>query len=308
MLLLLLIMGEPKVDIYFYKQMGFVDCAYVSAYGVCIYELIDFVINYPEIWQGAIITDAHFFNHYHHVDFSIIVMSVFFMGIKRQHWKMSIFLAILACMILPSRTMQLFFLSFTILYIFRKKIIYLLKYLRVNKSSYWILAMTVLIVLLAYFWIFVLGKYFTIGEGHETLYNTSDYQRFESIIYAVSVIVKEKLLFCGVDTGKVYSELVNWLPFTTVLGSHNSALGMAVNYSLLFTGVYFYCLTKYIDKVMTDELFPFVISYFLCSCILHDMFVGTRGFLFVVALVIPWKRKKSKVLTTDECSEGICKF
>lgn len=293
-LLLLLLMKESKVELYFNKRIGFADWAYFGVYLICLFELVGFAIDYPEIWQGAIITDTFFFNHYHHVDFSIIIMSIFFIGIKRRYWKMSIFLAILACVILPSRTMQLFFLLYVILYIFRKKIIRILKYLRANKSFFWLFTMTFLVVILACFWIFVLGKYFSVGEGHDTLYNTSDYQRFESIIYAISVIIQEKLVFSGLDTGKVYSELVDWLPFSTVLGPHNSILGMILNYSLVFTGIYFGCLTTYIDKKMTDELFPFVVSYFLCSCILHDMFIGTRGFLFVVALVIPWKQKKDK--------------
>lgn len=245
------------------------DISYLTFYMVCLYELAKYTINNISVWNMRNYNPT-FFAGYQHVDFSVIVMIVFMIGMKRGFYALSLFLAASAWIILPARTMQLFFLLFAFCWLLREKMYTICVNCRlINKSFKWMLIFLFGSIAFSIFWLTVLGLYFRIVAGHEGLYDTSNFERFQSILYATEVIVKQKLIFRGLDSTVMYGVRLTgyiWRNFN-FLGPHNSYLSLVLVYSLAFGGSYMFGISKIIDQIFSPKMIPYIVPYLVSSAL-----------------------------------------
>lgn len=289
----------PLVDHYLEKenvcsysgiQINLIDYLYGILLVYSLFEILYFGISNIHVWQKRMEFNYQTFPFgYHHVDFSVIIMLVFMLGIKRNYYISSFILGILSMIILPSRTIKLFYLLFIICLIFRKKIYSISNYKLFDSCLKKFLWLIFGVIFISYVWIFVFDDIFFIVEGHQGLYDTSNYERFQTILYAIMVIVKKGLVLHGVDTSVEYCTLVNFKDWVVNLGPHNSFVSIFLFYSIFFGGMYLIILSKIIDNIYSEGTMMLIIPYLLCGCILHDMFIGIRILMFLTILFVPSK-------------------
>lgn len=288
--------------------------AYIAIWAVTMEQLIVYMYNNWEGWRFRIPTGRLcFLANYHHVDFSVIVICVFLLGAKRGYYVKSLILAVVSLVALPARTLQLFFILFLCCKIFQKQIFRIIDHKIIRNSFLWILLMVLGIAVFSVIWLFSLTKIYTIAEGHTGLYDTSNYERFRTILYALKVIWDKKLIVSGVSVMANYNTMTSFpslpnFPELASAGPHNTYVAILLNFSIMFGGIYLYWVSKIIDKVMSIEMIPYVIPYLLCGCILHDMLSGPRMLLYLAILILPFKRKKTiyNNYRKQNMSECIC--
>lgn len=273
-----------------------IDIAYFIMYIYCVYELVKYVIYNIDTWQIRYLNGGYqtFLHGYHHVDFSIIIAFIFMLGMKRGYLVPSCILAIVTSLILPARTWNLFIMLFIICWIFKKIIYRLTKLLIFNSSFKWFLWLFGAVAVFAFLWINVLNQSMEVVEGHTGLYDTSNFERFQSIWYSVLVIIKEKLLIHGIDLNNLYSNLTATYDWQMDLGPHNSYFSILLYHSILFGGTYLFMFSKIIDRSYSMDMIPYIIPYLLCACILHDMFIGLRFMMFTIVLLVPFRRGNNR--------------
>lgn len=290
------------------KKFTVLDAAYLVFYSVCLYELVKYTVSNISSWDIRH-SNPTFFLGYHHVDFSVIVMAVFMIGMKREFYALSIFLAASAWIILPARTMQLFFILFVVCWVFKEKMYAIsVKCKIINKSFKWMLIFFAGSIIFSFVWLSVLTLYFEVVEGHEGLYDTSNFERFQTILYAVRVIVKKRLYFNGLDSTAIYRErLIGsiWKGFDFA-GPHNSYVSLLLFYSVSFGGIYLFGLSKIIDQVFSSKMLPYILPYLVCGCILHDMLIGVRAVMFVTVLILPYREKKRELIKVCPIRFRLC--
>lgn len=264
-------------------------CAVLLA--ICFFYIIKYIIHYLPTWSDRINAEPDFMADYNHVDFSVVVMITFFLGLKRNYILPSYILLIITAIALPARTMKAFILCYcfcsfmggTIMKIYDKS-------MTLNKIYKWMIAMMVLIISVCYCWVNILPKYLRIQEVHEGLYDYSNYLRSKTILYSVQLILEKRLIFSGIYTSRPdYEYLIPNSLYSTSLGPHNSFLIILLNFSLVFGGLYLMWMSGMLDKFFDKKSMPFIISYLMCGLILHDMFMGIRMIYFLTALILPYK-------------------
>lgn len=284
--------------------ISIIDLIYYIFWIDVVGELIKYVLMYPDVLKGSIITEPVFWNHYHHVDYSIIISCVFFIGYKLRHRKLSIILAFLSILIIPARTLKLFFAVFVFVKIceyFSQRFDW--KGIRITPQRLFLtyLFVEICIIIFALIWILVLSNYFSVGEGHSGYYNQSEWERFNSILYSVHIIINQRLWVSGLDTSLTYSEILEKSRYAISIGPHNSMLNMCLHYSVFFTVIYIWVIFRNITKCkdFNDNL-AFLVAYLTCSLILHDMFISIRGFLFIITVFIPVRKLERKRIFFDD--------
>lgn len=271
------------------------DLIYFFFYSICIKELLFYAISHIETWEYRGHGAAQVFMcGYHHVDFSVVIMAVFMIGLKRGYCMASISLAIISSIVLDTRTMYLFYLLFGGFWIFKERIYKLcIKSKFLNRCYKWILFFIVSILILSSIWLFVLWQIYPVVNERGFLWDLSNLDRFKSIWYAFEIIMKKHLFFGGIDTTIPYETLLiaEGLEGMTI-GPHNSYFSLLLKYSIFFGGLYLYWISKYIDNVFSAKTVPYIFPYLICGCILHDMFLERRIMLFLLILLIPFRESK----------------
>ena len=283
---------EQKSDCCSIRKLYCLDSVCEVVWVLMMVELIKYAMKYSETWSFRLSTEADFWGIYHHVDFSVLTFLVCAILLKRRKYIESLILAGSAWFILPSRTLKMLLILCLIIYFLRNIIYNICNNSFLRHSIVWIFFLLVASFAFSYVWINYLGLFFSVVEGHEGLYDTSNLERFQTIIYAGKVIIKQNLILGGVDRGCIYSKIIKNLPYIVTNGPHNSYIAIILYYSVCFGGIYLFFISKVIDKYMSANLIPLVITYLLTACILHGMFEGPRGILFIAMLIIPFKPKK----------------
>ena len=259
---------------------------------LCYEQLARFAIHNIDMWQRRLNTPGQtFFAGYHHVDFSVVVFSAFMLGMKRGYTKLSFGLAAAAWIILPARTFRLCIISFFLCYIFRDLIYKICRRGIFRKSITWMIILVIGIIAFSYIWIFVLGRYLEVAEGHTALYDDSNFGRFQTILYSASVILHDRLFLNGLDLSKKYGLIVPDVPWAIDLIPHNSYYSLLLHHSVLFGGYYLFALSRCIDRFFSKKMIPYIIPYLLAGCILHDMFIGGRMIMYLIVLIVPFKNQ-----------------
>ena len=287
------------------KEFSFFDVIYFALYIWCVFELLQFAMSNLSNWTGRYNAEnATFSLGLHHVDFALITALVTAIGIKRGYYLSANLLAIVAWIILPARTFKLFYVLFLFGTFFRKWIYKIWRF--GGKTRRWMLLLIMGSFAFSWFWIFILNANAQVMDTHTGLNDTSNYERFQTILYAGEVIVKEKLLFCGIDTTLAYDSIVQSGVGYVYNGPHNSYVSILLYYSVFFGGAFLLWLSNLIDRVVSEESIPLIFSYLLTCCILHDMLTGIRLFLFLVVLLIPRRESKSSFMLINKVKR-ICK-
>lgn len=283
--------SPAKTEIAVNSGYGIEDILYILLYIFCILSLYRYYLN------GGL--DSSFIYGQQYVSFSVLIMFLFMFGIKLNHRFMSAILAIVTCIILPSRTFQFFILLYIICRLFSDKIEKILQKRAFNSSLKIIIWLFVGTMILAYIWVFVLGKYIQIYDGHgaalfNNVYDASNFGRFGTYIYALAVIFQEKPFFRGIGELADYETLVD-IEGVFHFSPHNSYLQLFIFYSIVFGILVIVITSKIIDKYMYKENIPFIIPYLFITCILHDLLTTNLS----VYLLVLFMDQKPKVSTKE---------
>lgn len=289
---------------YHSKVLSFFDYVYYTFSAICFIELIQFALFNVGTWDNRMaLENGTFFADYTHVDFSVVILFMVMIGWKRGHYLTAAFLGVMAWLILPSRTLKLFILLFLVCLVLKKYIYKICQHKLFNKSYKWILMLVVGILVFSAIWVFVLGSFMTVVDGHQGLYDTSNFERFETILYSGMVILQQGLFTRGVDVLADYSTLATGAIAGVTLGPHNTYFSIFLFYSVLFGGVFLYGLSRLIDRMFNENMVPFVIPYLVTGCILHDMLSGVRLIMFIIVLTVPFgemlPEKRMLILAKD---------
>jgi len=258
-----------------------------------VYELVYFAIVNFNQWEVRLSLENQTFPFgWNHVDVSIITACVFMIGMKRRLFIPSFLLAVLAAVILPARTWMLFIILFAVCYAFRKPIYKIMQWKFLKSTFVLFLILILAVTVFGWIWLNILPNYMEVVDGHQGMYDSSNTERFVTILQAVEIIWKEHLFITGVDLVHMYQPLLQKYGELNMLGPHNSYLSVLLYYSITFGGGYLYFFAKVIDSVKTKEMVPYIYPYLLCGCILHDNFIGLRFLLFALVLLVPFKEHK----------------
>lgn len=261
-------------------------------WALTILELVRYIYKYKDRWDfdSRLNGEADFWGIYHHVDYSVIVFLVCAIMLKRKRYIETAILAIASTVVLLARTWKLFVIAFVACFLLKNIIYKICSKGLLRHSITWMIISTAAVLALAYIWIYYLVDDFTIVEGHTGMYDDSNFVRFQTFIYGARVNIKERLIVGGLDTTLNYSTIINDPSLANIaLGPHNTYLKMIQNYGLCFAGCYFFFMSKLTDKYFSKRNVAIVIPYFLAACILHDMFTGARGMLYIAMLIIPFR-------------------
>lgn len=284
---------KDKNGMYFYDMLYFIMLIFILFY------LAKFALVYLGNWSRRMYDLKTFPFGYHHVDFSIIVILCFILGIRRAHFISSFLLVLFSWIILPTRTSRLFFLLFIFFILLIKikefKHMFLL-FLPKSVFSFSIIIFS-LFILLSFFFVLILPNFMEVQTTHAGLYDTSNKDRFTGFLYALQIIWNKKLLIKGVFPSPQYSQLVPMSSYITETPPHSSFLSMILYYSVLFGGLYFLGLTRWMQKRYTKTIQDgcILLSYIITSFILHDMLYGPRFFAFFCFMSIPVRETGKKI-------------
>ena len=288
-------MKENNISFSF-KVQKVLDFFYFIIYIYCFNVLMIFTKDNLKDWsQRYYQLDAFPFG-WHSVTFSVVMIFLFMLGIKLNHKRLTVIMALFSWIVLPARTYKLFVLSYVLLTLFNKQWKKIRKLRLFNSYFKLMLWMVLFIILGSLFWEYVVIDRVAVKTSHTSLFDTSNMERFRTIIYSLIVIIKQHLLFKGMtivsytDYGLLYDngwEIIN--------GPHNSYLDVALNYSVFLALIYFYTISKVFDRLVVDEKCEkLIVSYLLTACILHELFESYHLLLLLTVIVLPDVRTNIK--------------
>ena len=149
----------------------------------------------------------------------------------------------------------------------------------------------------ALFFVLILPNYLDVSISHKSLYDTSNKDRFTAFLYALQVIYYKKLFLQGLLPSVNYQNIILSSAFKINVFPHNSFLSIILCYSLMFGGLYFISISKWMRKnyCLTVRNGALLFAYVITSQILHDMFIGSRFFAFFIFMTIPLRSKKIRL-------------
>lgn len=247
---------------------------------ICFEQLTKYASLYIGNWPARRNGLPLFIGNSHHVDFSVLVFIAFLLGMKRGYRKISLTFAIIACIILPTRTFYLSIILFIFCYLFKDAIYMICSRKLLRKSFTWIMIFTIGSAIFSWLWVVPMNQ-------------RLEAERLEATLYAIRVIMKQRLFFCGLDGTIDYGKIIpnfQWKYFSgDIFQPHNSYYSLFLNHSIFLGGCYLFSLSKVIDKVFSRELVPYIIPYLLAGWVLHDMFIGGRLILYLIVLTVPFR-------------------
>ncbi|MBR6565435.1 MAG: hypothetical protein IKK79_01335 [Spirochaetaceae bacterium] len=271
-----------------------IDYLYYILYVYILSNLLFYGYHNISDWQNRMYLENNTFTFgYHHVDFSVISFFVIAIGVKRCHYVSALLLIILSWQILPSRTFKLFILLYIlfVLIMYTKELKKGVFKLLSKSISVNILLLFILTMLFALVFIVVLPSFFEVQSSHHGLYDTSNTDRFNGFLYALEVIYHEKLYLSGILPNESYEMIISDSKFKTSVYPHNSYLSIFLYYSIFFGLTYLIGIFLLLQKYFTNKKnIPFIFSYLITACILHDMLISVRIFVFLTILLIPEKK------------------
>lgn len=229
----------------------------------------------------------------HENEFAMILINSFILGIKLKHYYSSYLLCILAMFFLPSRTYLLFVFCYVFFYVFSNTVNKVRELFLLDTYFKIMLCMIIFLLSLSAIWVLILSWKYQLNQSHVGLFDTSNEGRFESILYAVRVIVEKNLYFKGIpvdylETSK-YSMMASLegLHYKNMFIPHSSYILMMVQYSVSVCLIYLYALSKIFDRIRTRKNDAILLAYLATALIYHNMMQGGKMFILLSILLIP---------------------
>lgn len=231
-------------------------------------------------------------------NYSGVIMFLFFMYCDKRKFYLGKIVSIMSILILESRASLLIIIILLFTKVFKKIIYSSLKKIKLDKTYKLFIIMSIFSVIFSYFWTFNVAIN-GLKDYQEGLNDGSNKMRFAANVYAIEALKNDKkLLLYGYDEdfdkiAGIDSENRDY--HTRFMGArlvqpHNSILNIFIKCGVLVSLVYFYVLSKLIDKKYTIDNIEYILSYFVSCLFLHRLLDGTFLILWAIILCIPVKK------------------
>ncbi|MCC5425073.1 O-antigen ligase domain-containing protein, partial [Clostridium botulinum] len=156
--------------------------------------------------------------------------------------------------------------------------------------------MFIITVSISYIWVYKVAID-GVKEYQQGLNDTSNKMRFVANIYAIDLIKnnKEELIFYGYDNDfkdifSIYDyeiDLHRRFMGVRLVQPHNSILNINIRSGIIFSLLYFYILSRIIDKLYTKDNLEYILPYLFSTLFLHELL--NRKFLvfWLILLCLP---------------------
>lgn len=231
-------------------------------------------------------------------NYSGVIMFLFFMYCDKRKFYLGKIVSIMSILILESRASLLIIIILLFTKVFKKIIYSSLKKIKLDKTYKLFIIMSIFSVIFSYFWTFNVAIN-GLKDYQEGLNDGSNKMRFAANVYAIEALKNDKkLLLYGYDEdfdkiAGIDSENRDY--HTRFMGArlvqpHNSILNIFIKCGVLVSLVYFYVLSKLIDKKYNIDNIEYILSYFVSCLFLHRLLDGTFLILWAIILCIPVKK------------------
>lgn len=252
-----------------------------------MYEILRFIVLSLKDWENRRVNYIYPFEM-HYVDFTFVLLFIFNFGIKTRHYFTTIFLTLISVAVFPARMYTFYIVLFCCIYLFHQQIRKILNTFRMNDYFKIIMLFAVAVTILSLIWTFVFVKVFEVADTHQGYFDDSNQLRFMTVVYALQIIRKYKLIFKGMPSMSwfEYGQIIQ-SPLATDDGPHNSYVMMILYYGVFFSIMYCFLLSKIFNKSSSRVNDAIIVSYLMCAGILHLTLEGYRLFLILVIVMMP---------------------
>ncbi|WP_416494386.1 O-antigen ligase family protein [Clostridium botulinum] len=229
-------------------------------------------------------------------NFSGVVMILFFMYCAKNKFYLGEVLSVFTILILDSRASLITLILFFIVRLFKDTIWSVLQKLRLNKVYKLFALMLIIIISISYIWVSRVTIY-GVKEYQQSLNDTSNKMRFVANIYAIDLIKnnKKELMFYGYDNdfkdifGIYDYEIDSHRKFMGVrlVQPHNSIINVTIRTGIIFSLLYFYILSRIIDKLYTKDNLEYILPYLFSALFLHELLNSRFLMFWVIVLCLP---------------------
>ncbi|KEI97132.1 membrane protein [Clostridium botulinum A2B7 92] len=229
-------------------------------------------------------------------NFSGVVMILFFMYCAKNKFYLGEVLSVFTILILDSRASLITLILFFIVRLFKDTIWSVLQKLRLNKVYKLFALMLIIIISISYIWVSRVTIY-GVKEYQQSLNDTSNKMRFVANIYAIDLIKnnKKELMFYGYDNdfkdifGIYDYEIDSHRKFMGVrlVQPHNSIINVIIRTGIIFSLLYFYILSRIIDKLYTKDNLEYILPYLFSALFLHELLNSRFLMFWIIVLCLP---------------------
>ncbi|WP_242844741.1 O-antigen ligase domain-containing protein [Clostridium botulinum] len=229
-------------------------------------------------------------------NFSGVVIILFFMYCSKNKFLLGEILSVFFILILDSRASLLTLVLFLVVKLFKNPIYVLLQRFRLNKIYKLFIIMFIITVSISYIWVYKVAID-GVKEYQQGLNDTSNKMRFVANIYAIDLIKnnKEELAFCGYDNDfkdifSIYDyeiDLHRRFMGVRLVQPHNSILNINIRSGIIFSLLYFYILSRIIDKLYTKDNLEYILPYLFSTLFLHELLNRKFLVLWLILLCLP---------------------
>ncbi|MHB9922136.1 O-antigen ligase family protein [Clostridium botulinum] len=229
-------------------------------------------------------------------NFSGVVMILFFMYCAKNKFYLGEVISVFTILILDSRASLITLILFFIVRLFKDTIWSVLQKFRLNKVYKLFALMLIIIISISYIWVSRVTIY-GVKEYQQSLNDTSNKMRFVANIYAIDLIEnnKKKLIFYGYDNdfkdifGIYDYEIDSHRKFMGVrlVQPHNSIINVIIRTGIIFSLLYFYILSRIIDKLYTKDNLEYMLPYLFSALFLHELLNSRFLIFWIIVLCLP---------------------
>ncbi|WP_243249683.1 O-antigen ligase domain-containing protein [Clostridium botulinum] len=229
-------------------------------------------------------------------NFSGVVIILFFMYCSKNKFLLGEILSVFFILILDSRASLLTLVLFLVVKLFKNTIYVLLQRFRLNKIYKLFILMFIITVSISYIWVYKVAID-GVKEYQQGLNDTSNKMRFVANIYAIDLIKnnKEELIFYGYDNDfkdifSIYDyeiDLHRRFMGVRLVQPHNSILNINIRSGIIFSLLYFYILSRIIDKLYTKDNLEYILPYLFSTLFLHELLNRKFLVLWLILLCLP---------------------
>lgn len=229
-------------------------------------------------------------------NFSGVVMILFFMYCAKNKFYLGEVVSVFTILILDSRASLITLILFFIVRLFKDTIWSVLQKLRLNKVYKLFALMLIIIISISYIWVSRVTIY-GVKEYQQSLNDTSNKMRFVANIYAIDLIKnnKKELMFYGYDNdfkdifGIYDYEIDSHRKFMGVrlVQPHNSIINVIIRTGIIFSLLYFYILSRIIDKLYTKDNLEYILPYLFSALFLHELLNSRFLMFWIIVLCLP---------------------
>lgn len=228
------------------------------------------------------------------INMSGIYMLLFFHFCYKNNFLLGKLVSLIFIMLLLSRT---YFLAIVVFYFFRTfqaQINLVLEKLRIKRVEIFVFLALSLSLILSSIFVTYVEKPEKVSSEHGRLLHYSDrsiYRRSIANIFIWDLMSTDTHAFMfglGKSTGEVYRNNSVHVP-------HNSYLQIIGGYGVLFSLVYFYVISKIMNRHFSRDNLPYIFSYLALLCSIHSGISGLPLIFFVIVLKMRQREKTDRL-------------